>query len=82
MNMQAPSESTTIIRNARCRPKNWKLLALHNEIKTVYGLETKICDITWTESSKNNENTLIVFTGYYMEHANEIQWIERWNENI
>lgn len=42
----------------------------------------KIGAITRVEFSKNNTNRLTVFTGNYIEQANEIQWIDRRNENV
>lgn len=95
MNIQAPSEWTTIIRNARRRPKpyevipvhygdifDWKSLSVPKKLKTINGGEIKITDITRVKLNKNNTNTFIVYTGYDMEAANEIQWIERRNDRV
>ncbi|KAF2888596.1 hypothetical protein ILUMI_17577 [Ignelater luminosus] len=73
MNVPAPSEWSTIIRNARCRPKlyeivqvyypgilDWKSLSVPRKLQSVDGLDIKTNDVTRIKFKKEHLNKCFV----------------------
>lgn len=96
MNIQAPSEWPTIIRNARLRPKpyetiqryysdfrDWKSLAVPKKIKSVDGSDIKISSITRATFKKNDPNKKFsLFTNYNFNSPHGVEWSGRFHDIV
>lgn len=88
INIQAPSEWPTILRNARRRPKpyevinvhfkdflDWKVLAVPKKLKGSDGIEIKINDIKIAKFSKSDSNKIWISTSYDTDCVfHDIEW--------